>query len=276
MEVGTAYFRRIGIDDGRHRRLGHLPLALARALRRAVVVDVLHGDFIYIHNRPLAAVILNLQHLPWLAVGLASLSQIRHRRVQRARHTRPWVIFAVAWSVGVAIASPTERPTMGGCLLLAAWYMPAWVIISWALTPLALAACLIARWRMARTVALVAAAVEVTVTARWIAWWGLYYYADVGWHLVRAGIQPTKWLWLESFIGNRNCVLQMFCTVANAGPWLLIAIYAWRVPMRAIPDDGSPYPRRYSARCYYNLHGINPDRCPECGNELEPLTNAST
>ena len=51
-------------------------------------------------------------------------------------------------------------------------------------------------------------------------------------------------------------------------PWLLIAIYAWRVPMWAPVDDGTPYPRAYCAKCLYNLHGNKEDRCPECGSDL--------
>lgn len=51
-------------------------------------------------------------------------------------------------------------------------------------------------------------------------------------------------------------------------PWLLIAGYAWRVPMRKPPEDGTPFPRRYCAKCLYNLYGNKSDRCPECGSPL--------
>lgn len=51
-------------------------------------------------------------------------------------------------------------------------------------------------------------------------------------------------------------------------PWLLIAIYAWRVPMRKPPDDDTPFPRRYCAKCHYNLYGNESGRCPECGSLL--------
>ncbi len=57
-------------------------------------------------------------------------------------------------------------------------------------------------------------------------------------------------------------------SVMMAGPWVLIAFYAWRVPMRKPADDGSPYPRRYCGNCYYNLYGVDSQRCPECGVEL--------
>ena len=45
--------------------------------------------------------------------------------------------------------------------------------------------------------------------------------------------------------------------------------YAWKAPMRKPPDDGTPFPRRFCGKCYYNLHGIEANRCPECGTEFE-------
>jgi len=59
-----------------------------------------------------------------------------------------------------------------------------------------------------------------------------------------------------------------------AGPWFLIAVYVRLHPMRLPADDGSPYPRRYCANCFYNLHGVNDDQCPECGVVLSPDTRA--
>ncbi|MCB9853904.1 MAG: hypothetical protein H6819_12460 [Phycisphaerales bacterium] len=56
-------------------------------------------------------------------------------------------------------------------------------------------------------------------------------------------------------------------------PWLLIAGYAWRVPMRKPPDDGTPYPRRYCTNCHYNLFGNTADQCPECGHALRAATS---
>jgi hypothetical protein len=83
-------------------------------------------------------------------------------------------------------------------------------------------------------------------------------------HAVSPDISPWRWI-----LGNDVSFQLLFVNLpANAGPWLLIALYAWRVPMRALPDDGSPYPRRYCARCHYNLHGLDADLCPECGNRL--------
>jgi len=59
-------------------------------------------------------------------------------------------------------------------------------------------------------------------------------------------------------------------------PWLLIAIYAWRVPMWMPADDGTPFPRRYCAKCLYNLHGNKKDRCTECGSDLGQALSALT
>ena len=57
-------------------------------------------------------------------------------------------------------------------------------------------------------------------------------------------------------------------SVLRAGPWLVIAWYVSRLPLRATPEDGSPYPRQYCGSCLYNLHGISATNCPECGCEL--------
>jgi hypothetical protein len=54
-----------------------------------------------------------------------------------------------------------------------------------------------------------------------------------------------------------------------AGPWFLVAMFAYRAWMHPLPDDRSPYPRRYCGRCRYNLLGVTSPRCPECGSELD-------
>jgi hypothetical protein len=61
--------------------------------------------------------------------------------------------------------------------------------------------------------------------------------------------------------------------VAMVGPWLLIALYARYVPMRFPPEDGTSFPRRYCGKCWYNLRGLAPNRCPECGAEFHVSSN---
>lgn len=68
---------------------------------------------------------------------------------------------------------------------------------------------------------------------------------------------------------NRSTFFFVFVDlVLDAGPWILIALFAGKYPMRVPPDDGSPFPRRYCGRCWYNLHGIDLSVCPECGRQL--------
>src|SRR5262249_8419680 len=56
-------------------------------------------------------------------------------------------------------------------------------------------------------------------------------------------------------------------------PLLAIVWSGWRHHDSGIADDGSRWPRRYCGRCFYNLHGLEPDRCPECGMLLAGRTS---
>jgi hypothetical protein len=71
------------------------------------------------------------------------------------------------------------------------------------------------------------------------------------------------------FLANQTFYMSFFVdTVLRAGPWILVAIYARKYPLRVPPDDGSPFPRHYCGHCGYNLHGITHEVCPECGRRL--------
>jgi hypothetical protein len=75
---------------------------------------------------------------------------------------------------------------------------------------------------------------------------------------------------LNFYLINRYAFTKIFVdSVFTAGPWLLIAVFAWRVPMTRLPEDGSPFPRRYCGKCRYNLHGLDTNVCPECGAKLQ-------
>ncbi len=81
------------------------------------------------------------------------------------------------------------------------------------------------------------------------------------------GFEP--WPYYAVLNGDTFSILFVW-GIGHAGPWFLIAWYARKVPMRTPVDDGSPYPRRYCGKCLFNLHGVEADRCPECGNQLAP------
>ncbi len=76
-------------------------------------------------------------------------------------------------------------------------------------------------------------------------------------------VNPVPWPWI---LLNQHAFRAVAVeAIADAGPLVVIAYFARRYPLRPPPDDGSPFPRRYCGACGYNLHGIDDDRCPECG-----------
>ena len=132
---------------------------------------------------------------------------------------------------------------------------------------IATAAALLCRWRVARTVALVIAAVNIVGV--WYNWYPLSMLVRIA---IRAMMMatPLRAEVDESTIWTQHDFLSLFVNpLRSVGPWLLIAIYAWKAPMRQPPDDGTPFPRRFCGKCSYNLHGIEANRCPECGTEFE-------
>jgi len=78
---------------------------------------------------------------------------------------------------------------------------------------------------------------------------------------------PNGW----RFLANSR-LFELLCVypAAEVGPWLLIAVWSWRAMVLSRLEDGSPYPRRYCGRCYYNLHGLESEVCPERGSRLKP------
>ena len=132
---------------------------------------------------------------------------------------------------------------------------------------IATAAALLCRRRVARTIALVIAAVNIVGV--WYHWYPLSMLVRLAIHALMMAT-PLRAQVDESPIWTQYDFLSLFVDpLRSVGPWLLIAIFAWKVPMRKPPDDGTPFPRRFCGNCYYNLHGIEASRCPECGTGFE-------
>ncbi len=187
--------------------------------------------------------------------------------------TAPWVYCAAAFcfmSIPCGLLGQDNVAQMIGWAMfqrtsISSFFLVAGFISVALLT--ATAAALLYRSRLARTGALILAAANVVVV------WYIWYPTSM---LVRIAIQalrmatPLRAEIDESTIWTQFDFLGLFVNpVRLVGPWLLIAIYAWRAPMRQPPDDGTPFPRRFCGKCYYNLHGIEANRCPECGTEFE-------
>ena len=152
-----------------------------------------------------------------------------------------------------------QRTSISSFFLLAGFISVALLI--------ATAAALLCRSPLARTGALILAAANIVVV------WHIWYPISM---LVRIAIRammmslPLSAEIDEGAVWTQHDFLGLFVNpVRLVGPWLLIAIYAWKAPMRMPPDDGTPFPRRFCGKCYYNLHGIEANRCPECGTEFQ-------
>ncbi len=223
-------------------------------------------------SRILVCLLYSWRFLGWTIPLAAAAFWVRRRWSGKTR-TPPWAIAAVTWCVLQVIrpliwaeesylydfslrvlSSHPQLAQLVGPVHLGIILLPGALLLS--------------RSRFARTAALIATAANaVHVYVNWYSFPTLnksslrsFAAASPG-----ADINPDVWFRWEFQV--------LFVdSVDLLGPWLLIAVFAWRVPMTTFPDDGSPYPRRYCGRCHYNLHGTDALRCPECGAALVTAT----
>lgn len=197
-------------------------------------------------------------NLPWLGLLLAGVWDAYRRRNRHAR-AASWVTFATIWCAFTVPywcdwgwLLPRDRETVTGLTVTV-------------LTGL----CLMMRRKEARSFAMGTGAVSAVPVIQSVRLWMILTHAACVGVLVSTH-EPLPLPSWSSFFLYRD-VFKLLCVdlVGVSGPWVLIAIYAWRVPMLVPPDDGSPFPRRYCGKCLYNLHGIDSPRCPECGSELD-------
>lgn len=209
-------------------------------------------------------------HLVLLAVIALSLwaTQRNNRLIQTGR--QPWILCAATFcfaSIPFAIFGEDSTTSVIGQALLSSSRDPTFLVLAYFISVallLGTGIALLCQWRWARTGALILAAVNITGV--WYNWYPISMLVHIAIRMLRIATphfpidEINQRMWTQyDFI---NLLVD---PVRLVGPWLLIAIYAWRVPMRMPPDDGTPFPRRFCGNCYYNLHGIESNRCPECG-----------
>ncbi len=216
-------------------------------------------------------------YVPWLLLALAAILRVVLKLPEIAG-SRLWAVLAAAWCFGDLLQGLLWWDSGVGsyvCRLAYGWafaplpFATAYVLF---IVPALAGVALLKGWTWARTLALVAAsmaAIALVVNA-WML--SALVYASITSLLMGCPhyTEPMP-AWWSFWLGNEHGFTGLFVYLpAHVGPWLLIAYYAWRVPMRQPPDDGSPFPRRFCGRCLYNLHGLTSDRCPECGASLLP------
>lgn len=211
-------------------------------------------------------------HLPLWAT-LVTLSIVtRTRRTRRPSDRSPWVYCAAVYCFTLMAAAAFNQSHIGGEFGHAMGSVSTFPGIQYsfhvivALLLLATGVLLIRGSRLARSIALIIAA--MSAVAIWMSWfhvaWLINNSVETLLNTVRFSTpveRPYTWtqhdfVWL--FVLPAHYLL----------PWILIALYAWRVPMRKPTDDGTPFPRRLCGRCRYNLFGCEAEICPECGSRL--------
>jgi hypothetical protein len=214
--------------------------------------------------------------LPWLMILLAAAWRLRPAAKRSPRGRCVWTYFAGIWCAGQAIDALTSGESLLNWELLRALEIRGlptqWLLLA-PLLPIVVALFLWTGYlRPARLLALALGAAAITVSCVEVYGYTLLscsaidalFYAHNVPVSHRAALFPLGLVW-----ANESMFLGIFVQpIIEAGPWFLIAWYAWRAPIWVPPEDGSPYPRRYCGRCHYNLHGIDSSRCPECGHEL--------
>ncbi|HPD32482.1 MAG TPA: hypothetical protein PLL20_21015 [Phycisphaerae bacterium] len=209
-----------------------------------------------------------VQMVPLLTCFVISLLFRRSATGKGEPHTARWVVLASAWCFAVAV----EELLVGNAGAFLAFctqsiHLETGALYVYAAVVAGTGVLLILKAVPARTAALILAAIGVVYAAEES--FVLPWLVNIAIHALYLSVPGYPGGLSYRWVHTRQEFLGVFVdSVRLVGPWLLIALYARFVPMRTPPDDGSPYPRRYCRKCLYNLHGLESDRCPECGTEL--------
>ena len=188
--------------------------------------------------------------LRWTALGIVASMFRAHRLWAGGRRSR-WAICAATWSFTTA------------ALAILTWPFGAWLGLGWVPLPSLNKHPLIALLHVGLPLLS-----GVWLLQGWRLCWGPPL-AIVALRLLSLGRGCYTWVLSDNPANPEVIVSEVqdwfIWSVYLAGPWLVIAWWAWRYPTRAPADDGTPLPRWHCANCLYNLQGLTSDRCPECG-----------
>jgi hypothetical protein len=259
-------------------------IVVSLSMSAVVIVDVCFGSpprplhyidwmsqsgFSSTNSRATAALLRNADHLPWLLALLTGAWSVRHHRGPGASRVKPWVFIAAAWCLGIIPLPFWQSLETTGRLFPLSWWLSIYslpisaLLPAYGLVPLVVGVLLVLTRKIARTLALLPVVTDLVVILLSTYRLNLYCWAAIEAMLLNVEQKAPFW---TIFLLNQQTFQWLFAEFpATVGPWLLIAFYTWRVPMRWPAEDGSPHPRRYCGRCGYNLHGVTSDCCPECG-----------
>jgi hypothetical protein len=221
-----------------------------------------------IHSKILSFVIdvlaRNSHDILWLTVLMTIWFYLVGKRPRRSLGRPEWVLLAVRWSLGwlfLSLLCLWDRwfwleTGLGYILKGYGYYKPSPPVQAiLMIIPLATAICLIMGKRAAVFFATAMFFIEAVPQAQ------TAYNVTQSIYAQNQKSGVSLWMLIDQGPFQSAFVQLPYYAV----PWLLIAWFAWRAPMKPLPDDGSPWPRRYCGKCGYNLHGVDGGRCPECG-----------
>lgn len=198
-----------------------------------------------VYHEPVLAGLLFLESNWSVLVLLAAVLIVRVRRVDPS-----WMLVSIFWMLGKLLDTLLRRRF---------WPLNVmeWQEILWTIPPAVILLLALLVIRQSRRKALLLLRVALAVNVALIGW--------SAYETIRAG-GLANGNWAAKGFG----IMQAFVELPfNELVPLLLIVWAGRSAQSiGFRDDGSPWPRRYCGKCFYNLQGVQSEKCPECGTTL--------